>query len=339
MITRCGGRLGSVTWKVLGPVVFLLWLQAPDAQAGFCAGDRDRFRVRLERLGYDLHMLSEQARILARHFVLTGRDALVPLGLWMLHWRARQRLAQSLEAGGAPPGARELVSLLLPDWRRSVQLRRAFGREADPVGETLEQTVRQVLAAEVGCRAVRSADVGPCQVLAELAPRTFNACREDTLLLGVIYSHRCDGAIVEPLAEQMQLSADGLAAYCRVLAAADPAGCAQVPGLPDGERGICRALATLDAGACATVADAAEDPGRAEACRRQVLLHRSVRGGPLRWSRLRGSHVGAVEFSHLVAARDPSASCARVSLLVYDILAARFFDLDTLLGLPVPRTR
>ncbi len=319
--------------RVALPLVLAVVLGAGPARAGFCAGDRARIQTSLERLGHSLHLAAEGVKIAVRHVGLNTRTAAIQLALWTLHWQSRQLVAERL-ASEQPPSMADLTQALRPIWDRSVALRRGLGWQAGEAAPALEEALRQVLAARVGCRAIRAADPGACQPLVELLPVRFEGCQQDALLVGVLLSHRCEADVVEGIAAKAGVPVDALRAYCQAVSGSDPSACEQVPGLPSDEVPACEALAGRGVGACEAVA---EDEKRAAACRRQVRLHDVVQGRSADWKALERDNVGVLDRAHLISGRDRSRPCAEVALLVHDLLAARFFDLHSRLGLAVPR--
>ncbi len=302
-------------------------------RAGYCAGDKARLRTTLERLSHTLHMAAQGARIAVRHVGLKTRTAVIQLALWNLHCQSHQRLAEGLAADERPSPA-GLAQSLRPLWNRSVELRRGLDWQAGEAAPALEEAVRLSLAARIGCRAIRNADPGACQPLEELLPVRFDGCQQDAVLMGALLSHRCEPEVVDRIASKVDVPADALRAYCRAVAGSDPMACERVPGLPPGEVPACKALAARREEACGGTSGR-ED--RSAACRRQVRMHAVIQGRLVDWEALRRAGVGVLDRAHLVSGRDRSRPCAEIALLVHDILAARFFDLHSWRGLPLPR--
>ena len=314
-------------------VVVAIGLGGPAARAGYCAGDRARLQIITERLGHALHLAVEEVRIGVRHVGLKSRTAAIQLALWSLHLQSRQSLADGL-AQQETPSADGLVETLRPLWERSVELRRGLEWQAGESGPALDETVRYALAAKIGCRAIQAADPGTCLPLADLFPELLQSCQQDALMVGLIFSHRCEPELVERTAARAGVPTEALLAYCRAVAGSDPAACEQVPGLPPVEVSQCKALAGQGEAACR------DEPGaeqRGGSCRRQVVLYGVVRGRPVDWTALGRIGVRILDRAHLVSGRDSAVPCADVALLVHDLRAARFFDLDCWMGLPLPR--
>jgi len=196
-------------------------LQAPDANAGFCAGKGAWIRYLCERwihwadaeMGYALGQVRQAAQEIVKY--LPG------FSMWLLHVNSRAALAGLLvraEAGFEDiSSGKKLASTLEPHWKMAASIRENIYLLHPETIPSLKQVTEEVALYWATCRAIKTVRPEPCDILGSTGNKGRFDCVTTLVRLGILFAGRCTQENSKLAGKIMQVSPEKALEFCRVL--------------------------------------------------------------------------------------------------------------------------
>jgi hypothetical protein len=314
-----GGRLRRAA-LVAGLMGLMAGVYPTPAQAGFCAADRERVRIAVEHLMFDLEQLRGAFVLqVVQPLRLRAPAVLSRLALWALYTQSRQIVQDRLLAGGLDATAAAAVREL---WQKAGRVHALSSPETAPAAQRealagLDELLDRTGRAWAACRALRSGDVSGCRRLADRGQQLVAACDglgHDLYALAT----RCFSVRTAPYRAWLSALGD----RCRQRG--DPPGrlCAALLAGLAVDRTLCRALARGDRGACRR---AGLDEQQQRGCREDLTAVLYLKDA-IDEQAFRAEYGGS--FEDAIAAMGGARSCLQVALHQYDRSASHYFSLE-----------
>lgn len=314
-------RSAGLRWLLIGLLAwFATALAAGPARAGFCAADRERVRIAVEHLMFDLEQLRGDFVLqVVQPLQLRAPAVLSRLALWALYVQSRRIVQDSLLAGELDAAAAADIRKL---WRRAGDVHRLVDPGSTRAARRealagLDDLLQRPVVAWAACRALGSGDVSGCRRLADRGQELVAACNglghDLHALAGRCFSLRTAPyrAWLSALGDRCREQGDPSVSLCTALL--------EKLAL---DRALCRALAQGDREVCRQ-AELAEQQRRG--CREDLTAVFYLKGA-IAEQEFRADYEGG--FEDAIAAMGGAHSCLRIALCQYDRPASDYFALE-----------
>ena len=301
--------------------VGLLAVAVPrNADAGFCAGDREKLRTTLERTLTGLARGLEEAKMgWAVPFFKRLPGYLVRVALWAEFSKSRQTVVDMLSSGTANSSRIKSVG---QSWQRAAEFRRMLGlKDLQGPEEMLMWALEGSMLRFATCAMTAQKSPEPCFSLSGINTKLVLDCR--ALWVDVRSAHAACASLRVRLSSYL---GDLARSWCRLTTNGTKAECERYGYGEAPERRICRALLSDDLAACV-----AKDLSKFESrsCLSALVLDRFL-GGRCSEAEFKSTYGDPFFATAILAGTRSGRNCFSVALDHYDAIAAGHFSVRNL---------